>query len=132
MQAIYTGDTKRSCPNAKAPLYKEAMEYRLHCLPSMSGTYWSTQVTMQNLVETIIAPYFDEQKKQLGREPTQFSLWKIDCWSVHKSQEFCLYMKENYPYIILCFVPGNCTGLWQPLDVGIQHVLKLSMKCASH
>ena len=27
---------------------------------------------------------------------------------------------------------GGCTGLWQPLDVGIQHVLKQSMKWSAH
>ncbi|PBK61758.1 hypothetical protein ARMSODRAFT_981158 [Armillaria solidipes] len=73
----------------------------------MSGTYWLTQAIMQDLVETIIAPYFDEQKKQLGQEHIQFTLWKINCWSMHKLEEFHLYIKENYPYIILCFIPRN-------------------------
>jgi hypothetical protein len=30
------------------------------------------------------------------------------------------------------FVPGGCTGVWQPLDVGIQRVLKLSMQQSAH
>ena len=37
-------------------------------------------------------------------------------------------MKECYPWIILEFMPGGCTGLWQPCDVGIQHPLKLAIK----
>ncbi|KAF7334012.1 ATP-binding cassette sub-family A member 6 [Mycena venus] len=41
-------------------------------------------------------------------------------------------MKKHYPTIIILFVPGGCTGIWQPLDVGIQHLLKLSMKRSAH
>ena len=37
-------------------------------------------------------------------------------------------MAVNYPWIVLEFVPGGCTGLWQPCDVGIQRLLKLSIK----
>lgn len=32
----------------------------------------------------------------------------------------------------MIFVPGGCTGIWQPLDVGIQRLLKLSIKRSAH
>ena len=64
--------------------------------------------------------------------PTQYSVWKIDCWSVHKSDEFLSWMKKHHPTIIVIFVPGGTTSVWQPLDVGIQRVLKLSMKRSAH
>src|SRR5882762_7873706 len=41
-------------------------------------------------------------------------------------------MKKAHPTTIICFVPGGCTGLWQPLNVGIQCVLKQSMKQSAH
>jgi hypothetical protein len=41
-------------------------------------------------------------------------------------------MKVNHPTIIVLFVPGGCTGIWQPLDVGIQRLLKLSVKRSAH
>jgi len=41
-------------------------------------------------------------------------------------------MKINYPNIYVSFVPGGCTGVWQPLDVGIQCVMKLSMQQSAH
>jgi hypothetical protein len=132
MQTIYFGQTTASCPSKKAALYDEPQHLGFKFEPSKSGTYWSTQATMKSLVNDIIAPYFDRKKTTLGLPPTQCSLWTINCWSVHKSEEFRGWMKETHPTIIICFVPGGCTGLCQPLDVGIQHVLKQSMKRSAH
>jgi hypothetical protein len=87
---------------------------------------------MHQLVDNIIAPYFEATKRELGLPPSQMSIWKIDCWSVHKSKEFLAWMKEHHPTITILFIPGGCTGLWQPLDVGIQRLLKLSMKRSAH
>jgi hypothetical protein len=74
----------------------------------------------------------DNTKVELNLPQSQCSLWKIDCWSVHKSEEFWDWMKETHPSIIISFVPGNCTGIWKPLDVGIQQVLKQSIKRLTH
>ena len=87
---------------------------------------------MHSLVNNIIAPYFEKRKIELSLPPDQKSIWKIDCWSVHKSKEFRGWMKEKHPNIILIFVPGGCTGLWQPLDVFFQCPLKLTLKCLAH
>jgi hypothetical protein len=132
MQTIYFGQMATSYPNKKAPLYDEAKHQGFEFEPLKSETYWSMQATMKSLVNNIIAPYFDGKKEQLGLPETQCALWTIDCWSIHKSEEFCTWMKKAHPTIIICFVPGGCTGLWQPLNVGIQCVLKQSMKQSMH
>jgi hypothetical protein len=132
MQTIFHGKTSASCPSKGARRYNEAKDQGFKFEPSQSHTYWSTQATMQLLVNDIIAPYFDRKKEELGLPPTQCSLWMIDCWSVHKSEEFRGWMKTRHPTIIISFVPGNCTGVWQPLDVGIQRVLKQSIKRSAH
>ena len=41
-------------------------------------------------------------------------------------------MQANYNNIILDYVPGGCTGLHQPCDVGIQRPFKHSMKRSYH
>ena len=41
-------------------------------------------------------------------------------------------MREKHSTIIVSFVPANLTGLAQPLDVGIQRVLKQSLKRSAH
>jgi len=33
-------------------------------------------------------------------------------------------MWDTHPWIILDYVPGGCTGLFQPCDAGMQQVLK--------
>ncbi|KAJ8454514.1 hypothetical protein ONZ45_g19277 [Pleurotus djamor] len=82
---------------------------------------------MKLLVNKIVAPYFQQKKVELKRDPDQRSMWKSDCWSVHRSEGFLGWMKKTHPTIIIIFVPGGCT-----LDVGIQRPMKLSLKQAAH
>jgi hypothetical protein len=133
-QAIFLGQTEASCPNKKAPSYAEAKKLGFLLEPSKTSTYWSTQATMETLVNRIIAPYFERKKIELKIDDpeNQKSIWKIDCWSVHKSDEFLTWMKNTHPNIIVLFVPGNCTGVFQPLNVGIQRVLKQSFQRSCH
>lgn len=132
MQAIYFGKTTQSVPNAKAAKYDEAVELGFVMLPSKSDTYWSTHETMHALVDTILAPYLDAQKVKLSLPQSQCSIWKIDCWSVHKSVDFMSWMEERHANIIVLFIPGGCTGVFQPLDVAIQRPLKQSVKRSAH
>lgn len=131
-QAVFEGSSKRSLPSPKSRLYDEAMKRGFKFVPSGTKTYWSNLNTMKSLVNDIIAPYFNAKRKDLGLPSTQKALWKIDCWSVHKSEEFRTWMKKTHPNIIIIYVPGGCTGLWQPLDVAIQRPLKLSLKRSGH
>ena len=87
---------------------------------------------MKNYVTKILDPYFWGACEHLGLLPTQKALWQINVWLVHWSKEFCDWMSENYSNIILDYVPGGCTGLTQPCDIGIQHPFKLSLKRSYH
>jgi len=131
-QAVYHGKTALSCPSPKAPGIAEAQKLQFKFEASKTKTYWSTQEMMRKLVDKIIVPYFNKKKRELGLLDVQDALWKIDCWSVHKSAEFQMWMKKVHKNIIILFVPGGCTGIWQPLDVGIQHALKHSLWRSAH
>lgn len=131
-QAIYQGKSHASCPSPNSKCYNDAKELGLQIKFSKTNTYWSTQQTMKELVNEAIEPYLEQKKVDLGLPAEQCSIWKIDCWSVHKSKEFLDWMKTTHSTIIVIFVPGGCTGIWQPLDVGIQRVLKQSIKRAAH
>ena len=99
---------------------------------SGTTTYWSNLAMMKSYVKNILDPYFSGVRARLGLPPTQKAVWQIDVWSVHRSKEFRAWMSENYSNIILDYVPGGCTGVAQPCDVGIQQPLKLSIKRSYH
>lgn len=131
-QAIYQGYTPCSCPSAAAPHYDDAVNAGIRFEHSNSKNYWSNQKTMQEFVNSILAPYFEEAKRKVGRPPEQKCIWQIDVWSVHRSLEFRQWMAKNHPTIILDYVPGGCTGVAQPADVGFQRAFKLSIKRSYH
>jgi DDE superfamily endonuclease len=123
-QAIYHGKTERSCPDKKSPNYDAAIAAGFRFEFSGTNMYWANQQTMRQFVNHILAPYFEETKAQLGLPPTQCLLWTIDVWSVHRSKEFLDWMRAQHPKILVDFVPGGCTGVAQPCDVGIQRPFK--------
>jgi len=127
-QAIYAGRSPLSLPSKDAPSYDKAtQELNFHLEFSGNDTYWSTMTTMQSYVTNILALYFQSHCKRL-KLPDQLCIWQIDCQSVHQSLEFRRWMRKHYPWIQIHYVPANCTGLFQPCDVGIQQVLKLAIR----
>ncbi|KAF9038788.1 hypothetical protein BDZ89DRAFT_909526, partial [Hymenopellis radicata] len=109
MQAVYGGASHLSLPSKKCAAYADAKELGVRVIASQTKTYWSNHEMMHDLVDHIIAPYFDATKKELGLPDTQYALWKIDCWSVHKSKDFMDWMRAHHPHIIVLFLPDNCT-----------------------
>jgi hypothetical protein len=132
IQTIYKGLSSVSTPSTNSPSYPEAVSTGFLFEYSKTKTYWSTQETMRNFVNCILAPYFDSQKAKLGLPPDQCSIWLIDCWSVHRSEEFLVWMWKTHSTIIIIFVPAGCTGLFQPCDVGVQLPVKHSLKKSAH
>jgi hypothetical protein len=132
IQTIYKGLLSVSTPSTNSPSYPEAVSAGFLFEYSKTKTYWSTQETMRNFVNRILAPYFDSQKAKLGLPPDQCSIWLIDCWSVHRSEEFLVWMWKTHSTIIIIFVPAGCTGLFQPCDVGVQLPVKHSLKKSAH
>ncbi|KAL1673104.1 hypothetical protein EV122DRAFT_181606, partial [Schizophyllum commune] len=110
-QAVFCGKTGGSCPDAKvADCYDEAMALGFRFVTSgKKSNYWSTIDTMKAYVNDILVPYFTHKKKELGLPDHQQSIWRIDCWSVHRSEEFLTWMKTRHPTITVIFVPGGCT-----------------------
>ncbi|TFK81293.1 hypothetical protein K466DRAFT_558073 [Polyporus arcularius HHB13444] len=131
-QAIYHGvDPKKSLPQPGTRGYDEAMRLKFRLELSKTKTYWSTIGTMKTYVIFILAPYFDHWRTFHNR-PTQKCIWNIDVWSVHRSAEFRGWMKSEYVWIIVIFVPGGCTPLLQACDVGIQKITKHAIKKSLH
>ena len=126
-QAIYVGNTPRSLPSPAAPDYHKATHTLKFLFESGGSNHWSTLSTMQSYAQHILVPYFEDHRK----DQNQIYVWQIDCWSVHQSAEFHHWMYKTYPWIQIHYIPANCTGLFQPCDVGIQCVFKLAVKCSA-
>jgi hypothetical protein len=48
-------------------------------------------------------------------------------WSVHKSEEFRLWLGNEQPRVKLVFVPANCTSKLQVADVALQRPFKYGL-----
>ncbi|KAF8232186.1 hypothetical protein L208DRAFT_1273464, partial [Tricholoma matsutake] len=94
-------------PQKNSMNYKDAKATGFLLETSKTSTYWSTQETMRNFVNTILTPHFDAKKIHLGLPPDQCSLWQIDCWSVHRSDEFINWMGKSHESIIVYFIPAQ-------------------------
>lgn len=131
-QVIWKGKTGASLPSASSPGYAEAVKLGIRFEYSNTDTYWSTYETMCSYVTNILVPYFMSIKIKLKLSPDHECILLLDVWSVHRSERFRAWMKKTYPWIIMSFVPGGCTGIWQPCDVGIQRLMKLAIRRAQH
>jgi hypothetical protein len=126
-QAIFQGKTNQSTPSQQAPRQDEANRQGFRFEYSGTRTYWSNIATMKAWVTKILEPYWCSKMVEYDIV-SQECVLQLDVWKVHRSREFTGWMKQEYPWITLEFVPGGCTGLWQPCDVGIQRPLKLAIK----
>ncbi|VDC01763.1 unnamed protein product [Peniophora sp. CBMAI 1063] len=132
-QAVYAGSQENVVlPKPTSPCFAEAEKIGIKFVPSKTSTYWSTHETMHRLVDEQIAPYRERVIQEQALPTDQKLIWLIDVWSVHRSKEFRDWMQEHHPEIIVLYVPGGCTGVFQPCDVGIQRLLKHIWKCVFH
>lgn len=126
-QIIMKGATDRSLPSRSSPLYDEALQAGfLFCFNPKN--YWSSLALMEEYFEKIVVPFLMRKKQELGYEEDQECVIELDCWSVHRGQEFRTLVRVRWSWIRLRYVPGGTTGLAQPCDVGIQRPYKLSIK----
>ena len=123
-QAIFAGTTARSLPSPKACDYEKATKTLKFQFESGGENHWSTLAAMKSHAQHILVLYPEDHRQDYN----QICIWQIDCWSVHWSEEFRGWMYNTYPWIWIHYVPANCTGLFQPCDVGIQCVLKLAIR----
>jgi hypothetical protein len=92
---------------------------------AQTKNHWSNFSTMCKYVQHIIVPYVQRMAITHGidQNPVK-AVILLDCWSVHRGQEFLNFMKTNYPEFTLVFIPAGCTGKIQPADVLLQRPLK--------
>ena len=123
-QVIFQEKSPWLLPSNKSPHYQEAMDIGIKFEYSNTNTYWLTFELMYRWVTDILVPYFEQQKRAYNASEAQECILQLDVWSVHHSIAFWTWLNTNYDWITYLYVPGNCTGIAQPCDVGIQRPFK--------
>ena len=79
---------------------------------------------MQEYVKEVIMRYAEEKIQEHHLHADAKIILVLDVWAVHKSEEFCMFLRTHYPRIHLVFVPPNCTSKLQVADVVLQRPFK--------
>ncbi|EKM53118.1 uncharacterized protein PHACADRAFT_259291 [Phanerochaete carnosa HHB-10118-sp] len=105
-----------------------------HVLPlAIIKTFGSRDISSFALyVDHVLAPYFRAEIERLELPVDQRCIWYLNVYSVHSGRPFRAWMKETHPWIIINYILGGCTGIFQPCDVGIQRPLKHTVRRAAH
>jgi hypothetical protein len=132
LQVIYGGaeGSLRALPNVLCRATVAAKGFVFAQTP----THWSSQGSMRKYIIGMIDPYVRSViKASNGQLPVdQKAVLLIDCWSVHKSEEFLSWMKEEYPHLIILFVPRGTTNKFQPTNTSLNRPFKAVVKVAHH
>ena len=97
-----------------------------------TSNHWSDDVTSKAYVISILVPYFKHKLQAIRAvDPTlckpfgeQVCVLIVDCWWGWMDASFRDFMKQNFPWIRLLFVPAGCTPVAQPMDAGIIATVK--------
>jgi len=118
LQLIFQGKTARSLPDPTAASIASL------CHLTQSENHWSSQTTMQLYISEILMPHAERCIQQHRLHADAKIILVLDVWAVHKSEEFRLFLRMQYPRIHLVFVPANCTSKLQVADVALQRPFK--------
>ena len=116
MQLIYGGKTVKSLPN---------FEFLESFSLSANPKHFSNTKESIKVVEDIVVPYVDRQRKQL-KKPNQAALLILDVFRGQITKDVTSLLEEHN--ILLVLVPNNMTHLFQPLDLTVNKHCKTFLK----
>lgn len=79
----------------------------------------------------VLRPYIMQTIEAQNLPADQRAILYLDCYPVHLGLKFRTFVWSKFPNIFLIFVPANCTGIFQPADVGLQRVVKHKLQQAA-
>ncbi|CAK5275046.1 unnamed protein product [Mycena citricolor] len=132
LEQVWGGATNRSLPKATADGFADGKTRGFHFTFAASDkrtSHFSTIKTMKELFKQIFQSYVDSViAADDDLDEDQKWIVYYDIYPVHTSTELREFLHQQFPNLILIYVPGNCTGLLQPQDVGIQRVAKHKLR----
>ena len=102
MQLIYGGKTAQSFPRFKFP-----DSFSLSANPK----HFSNTEESLKLLDEIVIPYVESERKRLDLEQTQFALIILDVFRGQMTQQVIDKLRENY--ILISCVPAIMTHIFQ-------------------
>eukprot|EP00798_Chlamydomonas_sp_ICE-L_P011611 gene11611-34317_t len=127
MQVVLKGKhsvNEKNVASLPLPDHRKYLE-DLGFLFTSTDTHWATLVTMLSWVDNALVPYFMKQKHQ---QDGGSCILLLDGWAVQMQPAFRNHVATKYPWLILKYLPPNCTGALQPMDMGVQKPLKDAMR----
>ena len=91
-----------------------------------TDSHWSTEVSIELYIKSILVPYFNNQKQLLGLPDNQKCLLLWDVYAPHRTEHILKVLQENN--ILVIFVPACCTSELQPLDLSVNAIFKRKQK----
>ncbi len=79
---------------------------------------------MQRWITKVLLPHTERMIELHQLDANAHILRQLDCWAVHKSEEYRSWLQQEHPRIHLVFVPANCTSKLQLADVSLQRPFK--------
>jgi len=116
LQLIFGGKTSRSLPTAHVDIQK-------NWIMGFSPNHWSNIAEKKIFVDWVVS-WRNKRLDELirgrhiagSRRNTEPLVLLLDCWSVNMSKDFRNWVKTEYPFIRLRYIPAGLTGKFQIND----------------
>ena len=112
-QVVYQGKTKVCLPSVTFPGDWDM---------TFSPNHWCNELTMEHYIQNIITPYVEDTRKKLKLDVNHRALCIFDNFKAQCSAKILQLLENNN--IDTVFVPPNCTGELQPLDLSVNKSVK--------
>ena len=112
-QLVYKGTT-RAC----LPAYKFPDLWHI----TFTSNHWCNEETVKLYIEKVIVPYIERKKHELKLPSSQRALCIIDGFKAHCTSDVIKLLDHHG--IDIVYVPANCTGELQPLDLSVNKSVK--------
>lgn len=118
IQVIWAGSTDKCHPTGDGAR-DDILEH------THTPSHWSTPTTVEqvfdSLYKNVVLPTM--LANSLDVKSTHW-LVLLDVYSSHRDAALLTLLRRKYPLLHLLYVPPNCTGQLQPLDVSFQGPFK--------
>ena len=113
LQLVYQGKTKACLLSVTFP-----GDWDVTFLPN----HWCNEITMEHYIQYIISPYVQDTRKRLKLDAAHRALCIFDNFTAQCTDRVLQLLEDNN--IDTVFVPANCTGELQPMDLSVNKSVK--------